>query len=71
MVDSYKSKQPIDTEMLAVPKELASKIQEIISLYDQHNQKNIINSLDNLISEIKRAVNHPFVNIEQLSFYYL
>lgn len=66
MVDSLQSKQPIDTKMLAVPQELASKIQEIISLYDQHNQQNIINSLDNLISEIKRDVNHPFVNIDQL-----
>lgn len=64
MVDSLQSKQPIDTKMLAVPQELASKIQEIISLYDQHNQQSITNSLDNLISEIKRAVNHPFINIE-------
>lgn len=53
--------QQTDVEMQAVPKELARSIQEIISLYKKHNKQNIIQSLENLISTVKRGTDKPFL----------
>jgi len=53
--------QQTDVEMQAVPKELARSIQEIISLYKKHNKQNIIESLENLISTVKRGTDKPFL----------
>lgn len=61
MVDPLQPIQPSDVEMLAVPKELAMSIQEIINLYQNHNQKNIIASLENLISTVKRETDQSFL----------
>jgi hypothetical protein len=56
-----------DVEMQAVPKELALSIQEIISLYKKHNQQSIIESLENLISTIKRGTDKPFLSDQPLA----
>jgi hypothetical protein len=61
VVDPLQPIQPSDVEMLAVPKELAMSIQEIINLYQNHNQKNIIASLENLISTVKRETDQSFL----------
>lgn len=53
MVNPLQSKQQSDLEMLAVPKELAQSMQEIVNLYKDHNKQNIIESLEYLISSVK------------------
>ncbi|WP_141211761.1 hypothetical protein [Pseudanabaena sp. SR411] len=67
MVDPLQPIQPSDVEMLAVPKELALSIQEIINLYQNHNQKNIIASLENLISTVKRETDQSFLKEHSLA----
>ena len=66
MVDPLQPKQPSDIELLAVPKELALSIQEIINLYRTHNQKNIIESLETLISSLKRVTDKSFLMDQSL-----
>lgn len=66
MVDPLQPIQPSDVEMLAVPKELALSIQEIIHLYQNHNPKNIIASLENLISTVKRETDQSFLKEHSL-----
>ena len=66
MVDPLQPIQPSDVEMLAVPKELAMSIQEIIHLYQNHNPKNIIASLENLISTVKRETDQSFLKEHSL-----
>ncbi|MCL1490666.1 MAG: hypothetical protein M1G31_07905 [Pseudanabaena sp. Salubria-1] len=61
MVEPLPPMQQTDVEMQAVPKELARSIQEIISLYKKHNKQNIIQSLENLISTVKRGTDKPFL----------
>ena len=58
MVDTSQSTQQSDTEMLAVPKELAVSIQEIIRLYKYHDQLNIIDSLKDLIARAKNVTDN-------------
>lgn len=67
MVDPLQPTQQSDVEMLAVPKELALSIQEIINLYKNHNQKHIIASLENLITTVKRGSDQPFFNEHSLA----
>jgi hypothetical protein len=62
VVDPLPPMPQSDVEMQAVPKELALSIQEIISLYKSHNQQNIIESLENLISTVKRGIDKPFLS---------
>jgi hypothetical protein len=62
VVDPLPPMPQSDVEMQAVPKELALSIQEIISLYKTHNQQNIIESLENLISTVKRGIDKPFLS---------
>ena len=59
MGDPLQSTQQSDTEMLAVPKELAASIREIIYLYQQDKQ-NIIESLKDIIST-KENLNFPLL----------
>ncbi len=66
MVDPSQPKQPSNIELLAVPKELALSIQEIINLYKNHNQKNIIESLETLISSLKRVTDKSFLKDQAL-----
>ncbi len=58
MVDTSQSTQQSDTEMLAVPKDLAVSIQEIIRLYKYHDQLNIIDSLKDLIARAKNVTDN-------------
>ncbi|WP_434685588.1 hypothetical protein [Pseudanabaena minima] len=67
MVDPLQPTQQPDVEMLAVPKELALSIQEIINLYKNHNQKHIIASLENLIATVKRGSEQPFLKEHSLA----
>jgi hypothetical protein len=62
VVDPLPPMPQSDVEMQAIPKELALSIQEIINLYKSHNQQNIIESLENLISTVKRGVDRPFLS---------
>jgi len=59
VVNSLQPTQQPEIETLAVPKELALSIQEIISLYKNHNQNHIITSLENLIATVKRVSDQP------------
>lgn len=67
MVDPLQPTQQPDVEMLAVPKELALSIQEIINLYKNHNQKHIIASLENLIATVKRGSDQQFLKEHSLA----
>lgn len=67
MVDPLQPTQQSNVEMLAVPKELALSLQEIINLYKNHNQKNIIASLENLIDTVKRGSDQTFLKEHSLS----
>ncbi|MFN5727963.1 MAG: hypothetical protein ACK48D_14790, partial [Pseudanabaena sp.] len=66
MVDPLPPAQQSDVEMQAIPKELALTIKEIISLYKNHNQKKIIESLENLISTVKRGADKTFLTDRSL-----
>ncbi len=66
MVDPLPPKQPSDIELLAVPKVLAPSIQEIINLYKNHSQKNIIESLETLIFSLKRVTDKSFLKDQSL-----
>ncbi len=67
MGDPLRPTQQLDTEMLAVPKELTSSIREIIYLYQQ-DKENIIEALRDVISSkedpdyefLKNSKNHNF-----------
>ena len=67
MVDPLQPTQQSNVEMLAVPKELALSLQEIINLYKNHNQKNIIASLENLIATVKRGSDQTFLKEHSLA----
>ena len=67
MVDPLQPTQQSNVEMLAVPKELALSLQEIINLYKNHNQKNIIASLENLIDTVKRGSDQTFLKEHSLA----
>jgi hypothetical protein len=67
VVDPLQPTQQSNVEMLAVPKELALSLQEIINLYKNHNQKNIIASLENLIVTVKRGSDQTFLKEQSLA----
>jgi len=67
VVDPLQSTQQSNLEMLAVPKELVLSIQEIINLYHSHSSQNIIESLENVISLIKKGADQPFLNDRSLA----
>ncbi len=54
MVNYSQPTQQSDIEMLAVPKELASTIREVINLYKDHSHKNIIDSLKAVILNTRK-----------------
>ena len=54
MVDPLQPTQKPDTEMIAVPKEIAVSIQEIVNLYRDHHKQRVIELLKNLTFEIKQ-----------------
>ncbi len=70
MVDPSQPKQQLDTEILAVPKELALPIQEIINLYQHHlNKKDVIEALRNLISITKEGLDYSRLKDKALTSY--
>ncbi|PZV13828.1 MAG: hypothetical protein DCF20_14250 [Pseudanabaena sp.] len=66
MVNPLQPKQQSDLEMLAVPKELAQSMQEIVNLYKDHNKQNIIESLEYLISTVKLVTDDSLLNEHSL-----
>jgi hypothetical protein len=66
VVDTSQSTQQSDTEILAVPNELASSIQEIINLYHYYKEQNddhsVIESLRALIAIAKGAPSYLQLN---------
>jgi hypothetical protein len=67
VVDPSQPKQTSDMELLAVPKELASSIQEIVNLYKTHSPKNIIESLETLIFSLKRVTDKSLLKDQALA----
>jgi hypothetical protein len=67
VVDPLQPTQQSDVEMLAVPKELALSLQEIINLYQNHDQQKIIASLENLISLVKSGTDQAFLKDQSLA----
>jgi hypothetical protein len=66
------SQQPThqsDTEMLAVPNELASSIREIIYLYHHHDKQNVLEAVKNMIAVAKDDQNYPTVKNQDLTDY--
>jgi hypothetical protein len=62
VVDPLQPTHQSDTEKLAVPKELASLLQEIVNLYHHHhNQLVVIDSLNDLITAVKDGKNYPLL----------
>lgn len=69
MVDPSQPTQQSDTEMLAVPKELALSIQEIIYLYHHHNKQNIIETVRKMILAVKEDKDYPILKNQNLTSY--
>ncbi len=69
MVDPSQPTQQSDTEMLAVPKELALSIREIIYLYDHHNKQNVLEAVRNMIAAAKDAQDYPILKNQNLTSY--
>ncbi len=69
MVDPSQPTQQSDTEILAVPKEIALSIQEIIHLYNHHSQQNIVEALKDLICEVKSGTDHSLLKNQDLVNY--
>ena len=62
MVDPSQPTPQSDTEKLAVPKELASLLQDIVNLYHHHhNQLIVIDALKDLITATKAGKNYPLL----------
>ncbi len=60
MVDPSQPTHQSDTEKLAVPKELASLLQDIVNLYHHHhNQLAVIDALNDLVTATKAGGNYP------------
>lgn len=68
MVDPNQLTQQSDTQMLAVPKELALSIREIISLY-HHNQQHTIEAVRNMISTAKEISDSSLSKNQNLPSY--
>lgn len=69
MVDPSQPTQQSDTEMLAVPKELALSIREIIYLYHHHNKQNILEAVRNMIAAAKDDQVYPILKNQNLTNY--
>lgn len=69
MVDPSQPTQQSDTEMLAVPKELALSIREIIYLYHHHNKQNILEAVRNMIAAAKDDQIYPILKNQNLTNY--
>ncbi len=69
MVDPSQPTQQSDSEMLAVPKELALSIREIIYLYDHHNKQNVLEAVRNMIAAAKDAQDYPILKNQNLTSY--
>lgn len=69
MIDPSEPTEQSDREMLAVPKELALFIEEIINLYDHHHKQNVIESLRNLISAAKEDTAREWLKSQPLANY--
>ncbi len=69
MVDPSQSTEQTDTEILAVPKELALLIQEIIHLYNHHSKQNIVEALKSLICEVKGSTDNSLLKNQDLVNY--
>lgn len=68
MVDPSQPTQQSDTEVLAVPKELALSFKEIIYLY-YHNKQNIIEAVSNIISTAKEDLDYSLLKNQNLISY--
>ena len=68
MVDPAQPTQQSDMEILAVPKELALSIQEIVKLYHQNKQA-VLESLTNLIADSKSNVDNAIFSKQTLVNY--
>lgn len=69
MVDPSQPTQQSDTEMLAVPKELALSIREIIYLYHHHNKQNVLEAVRNMIAAAKDDQVYPILKNQNLTNY--
>lgn len=69
MVDPSQPTQQSDTEMLAVPEELALSIREIIYLYHHHNKQNILEAVRNMIAAAKDDQIYPILKNQNLTNY--
>jgi len=69
VVDPSQPTQQSDTEMLAVPKDLALSIQEIIYLYHHHNKQNIIEDVRKMILAVKEDKDYPILKNPNLTSY--
>jgi hypothetical protein len=69
VVDPSQPTQQSDSEMLAVPKELALSIREIIYLYDHHNKQNVLEAVRNMIAAAKDAQDYPILKNQNLTSY--
>ncbi|NMF56553.1 helix-turn-helix transcriptional regulator [Pseudanabaena yagii] len=69
MVDPSQPTQQSDTEMLAVPKELALSIREIIYLYHHHNKQNVLEAVRNMIAAAKDDQIYPILKNQNLTNY--
>ena len=69
MVDPSQPTEQSDTEILAVPRELAFSIQEIIYLYNHHSEQNIVEALKDLICEIKGGTDNSLLKDKDLVNY--
>ena len=70
MVDPSQLTQQSDTEMIAVPKELASFIQEVVNLYNHYDKQNydkqnlVVESLKNLIYAAKVDIDNSLLDTQ-------
>jgi len=67
--DPSQPTQQSDTEMLAVPKELALSIREIIYLYHHHNKQSVIEAVRNMIAAAKDDQDYQILKNKNLTNY--
>jgi hypothetical protein len=66
VVDPLQPTQKPDAEMIAVPKEIAVSIQEIVNLYRHHHKQRVIELLKNLIFDVKQDVGYASLENKDL-----
>jgi len=69
VVDPSQPTEQSDTEILAVPRELAFSIQEIIYLYNHHSEQNIVEALKDLICAVKGGTDNSLLKNQDLVNY--